>query len=139
MSEITAALREAADLLEQHPELPAPYINGSDWGLSLDWQMMVKHGNNLSAQKATAAQVVQAIGGDWQKVELGDTFHFRQTHGLLRLDVYVDRPAVCERVVTGTETVTIPAVEAQPERVEEREVVEWRCQPLLAEAVTADV
>ena len=50
----------------------------------------------------------------------------------LHVVAYAGRDRVCERVVTGIETVTVPAVEAKPETTEEREIVEWRCAPLLA-------
>lgn len=52
---------------------------------------------------------------------------------------YIERELVCERVVTGTETVTTtvpdPALLAKVPTVEVTEVVElvtWRCPPLLA-------
>ena len=52
----------------------------------------------------------------------------------LKLTIAVKRDAVCTRRVVGTETVTLPAVEAQAERTEEREVIEWDCEPLLSKA-----
>lgn len=41
------------------------------------------------------------------------------------------RENVCELVVTGTETVEIPAREREPARTEIRDVTEWRCDPIL--------
>jgi hypothetical protein len=134
---LVAALREAADLLEQHPDLPQPYITSSSNGTaSLSWYL---HGDNLglSGQKDAAALIVSTIDGEWLKGSgdwEGPLGTFSQRRGLLRLTVTVTRDAVCERVVVGTETRTIPAVEAQPERTETVEKVEWRCQPLLADS-----
>ena len=130
---IAAALAEAAALLADLPSnLPAPYVTAGSWGYAdVHWQLM--HDAEVSGQKLLAAAVIRALGGKWDK-DPGETFSFRQARGGLRLTVSVDRPAVCQPVVTGTETVTIPAVEAQPERTEVREIVEWRCEPLLADA-----
>ena len=141
-STLPEALRQAADILAAHPGLPSPYLTASSYGddsfyVHLTWQLMNQYDRSLAAQKAAVQQIVRAIGGKWDKVELGDTFHFRQTIGAVELDAYADREAVCERIVTGTETVTIAARPAEPERVEEREIVEWRCEPILAEAVAS--
>jgi hypothetical protein len=133
-STIPAALREAADLLDQHPELPAPYITTLSVGRArLAWYIALDT-KDLIAQKATAALIVKTLGGKWDKGERENDFDFCQRRGLLNLHIQVDRPAVCERVVVGTETVTVPGKPAEPERTVEREKVEWRCQPLLADA-----
>jgi hypothetical protein len=132
-STIPAALREAADLLEQHPELPAPYVTTLTVGrASLAWYISIGT-KDLAKQKATAALIVKTLGGKWDKGERENDFDFYQRRGLLNLHIQVDRPAVCERVVVGTETVTVPAKAAEPEQTIEREKVEWRCQPLLAD------
>jgi hypothetical protein len=134
-TKLVAALREAADLLEQHPELPQPYITSSISGkTSLAWQLVIEsiHGLDLAGQKATAREIIRTVGGQWAKQD-GVDFYFEQERGLLDLVVVVKREAVCERVVVGTETRTIPAVEARPEHTETVEKVEWRCQPLLAD------
>ena len=133
---LSAALNEAATLLADLPgDLPAPFVTAGSWGYAeVEWQLMIDT-NDPAEQKRLAAEVIRTIGGKWDK-DPGETFRFRRTLGGLRLHVSVEREAVCERVVTGTETFTIPAVKAQPERTEEREIVEWRCEPLLA-GVTA--
>lgn len=133
---LSAALSEAAALLASLPSaLPDPYVTAGSWGYAdVNWQLMLDT-NDTGEQKRMASEVIRSIGGKWDKVP-GDTFQFTRALGGLRLKVSVEREAVCERVVTGTEAVTIPAVEAQPERTEVRETVEWRCEPLLAE-VTA--
>jgi len=84
--------------------------------------------------------IVRALGGTWSKEYSDGELTMSQTREGLDLTVMVRREAVCERVVIGYEPVTIPAMEAMPatpampERVETREIVEWRCTtPLLAE------
>ncbi|MGW4525131.1 hypothetical protein [Amycolatopsis sp. NPDC004378] len=55
--------------------------------------------------------------------------------GAVGIHVYAARDQVCERIVTGTETVTrrVPDPAAPlVEVTEEVETVEWRCRPLLA-------
>lgn len=48
--------------------------------------------------------------------------------------ITIAREKVCIRRVVGTETVEHPAVEAREAWTEEREVVEWDCEPVLAGA-----
>jgi hypothetical protein len=131
-------LHAAGDLLAEHPDLPQPYITTStEPRVDLNWYLMLGV-TDLGEQKATAQQIIRAVGGHWTKIpDTYSDFMFRQDRDGLRFEVMVTREAVCERVVTGTETVTVPAVAAQPARTEEREVVEWRCEPLLAQAVSA--
>lgn len=137
---ITAALREAADLLDAHPELPQPCIfaYAHSGKIEVTWQLM--HDDDAKDdQRAVAQRIVRAIGGSWKKEPWGDRFDLEREYRGLKLQIYTHREQVCERIVTGTETVTIPAVEAQPEQVVEREVVEWRCLPLLADDQTETV
>jgi hypothetical protein len=134
-------LREAADLLAAHPDLPPPFVStsahpGSDATADLSWYLMIG-GRDLGEQKANAARIVSEIDGHWEKIpDTYSDFVFRQKRGALKLDVQVTREAVCERIVTGVESVTVPAKPAEPERTVEREVVEWRCEPLLAEVAS---
>lgn len=132
------ALRAATDFIAAHPHLPAPYVSSFNRGeVDLNYYLQIRNPGDLAEQKDVAAAIVRAVGGDWDKEPWGDQFRFTATRGPLKFDVQVKREAVCERIVVGTETVTLPATEAQvidaqPERVEQREVVEWRCLPLLA-------
>ena len=126
----TTGLRQLAAILDAHPELPLPSFGQGASNPALayvdDWQQDAKQ--VLAAWARAAGHAEKAVDGDWYKLDL--------TLAGFRLQVYSSRDAVCERVVTGTETVTIPAqpaVDAQPERVETREIVEWRCSPLLAD------
>lgn len=133
---IAPGLREAADLMDAHPDLVQPYLTTGVWGrVRLSWYLTIDTDDDAE-QKVLAVEIVRAVGGKWDKGPDGEHFNLRREHGLLDLHVQVRREAVCEKVVVGVETVTIPATEAadaQPERTEEREVVEWRCdEPLLA-------
>lgn len=135
-------LHGAANLVAAHPDLPPPYVTGISYAHSgeasvdLNWFIPISVADPVE-QKRTAAGILKAIGGKWDKDPNPDErFNFTQARDGLNLKVQVEREAVCERVVTGTETVTIPAKAAVPEQVVEREVVEWRCEPLLAEAAS---
>jgi hypothetical protein len=131
-STITAALREAADLLDQHPDLPRPCIFAYTTGsVEVTWQLM-NDDDAKDDQRAVAQRIVRAIGGKWDKNPWGDRFDLERKYRGLKLQIYTHREQVCERVVTGVETITIPAKPAEPEQTIEREKVEWRCQPLLA-------
>lgn len=134
MSAMTDALHEAADLVAAHPELPEPYITSNSRGADVFWFLDLKH--DQAAQRALVVAIRKALGGKWDK-DPHEKFNFKQKRGPLSLLIQVEREAVCERVVTGTETVTVPAVEAQPERTEEREVVEWVCDEPILKAVGA--
>lgn len=134
-------LRTAADFVQAHPELPRPHITAFDGSsvIDLNWYLHL-NGRSLdeAGQKAAAAAIVRAVGGKWDKDEDGEEFSFRQKRDGFDYHVMVKRSAVCERIVVGTEDVQIPATPARPElpaRTEVREVVEWRCEPLLADSV----
>ena len=135
---MAANLRAAADLIAQHPHLAAPYVTTSSTGrVDLDWYLSHK-----ADGRSIAAEIVRSIDGGWERGEAdfsGPLATWTQKRDGLTLMVSVSREQVCERIVTGTETVTIPAVEAVPERTEIRETVEWRCAPLLTDAPTEAV
>ena len=71
--------------------------------------------------------------GKWDKDATG--YHFKLTKNVDGLKIVIEsqRDNVCKRVVTGTTTRVVPAVEAQPERVVEDEEVEWVCGNLAGE------
>ena len=124
-----AGLRALADLLAQHDDLPLP-LDGQEH-TSIGWNLL----SDTDARDA-AAEVIRSVGGSWDKVPIGTQMHYRRKLHGLHLHVVVTREAVCERVVTGTETVTrlVPAPDAPMVEVTETvETVEWVCQPLLAE------
>lgn len=121
-------LRRLADLLDANPELPTPVIEAR-------WHSYLS--TSADDPVAEVQRIRRALGGTWNKNAQGGTFWLTRREGQIELTIFADRNQVCRRVVT-TETATIPAAEAQPERVETREVVEWDCTPVLAaESVSA--
>lgn len=135
---IPAKLRTLAELLDRHPELPTPYVNlWTSGNVDINWYLHINNRGDEATQRESAQQIVRAIGGKWSKYFDDDEANFKQKRDDFSFHVCVKREAVCTRRVVGTETVTLPAVEAQPERTIEREVVEWDCEPILAEAVAS--
>jgi len=88
-------------------------------------------------QRETMRVLRRMIGGTWEKAGYGYRFEITREWGTedgeytIRIDIEGDRENVCQRIVTGTSERTIPAVEAQPERTETVEEVEWVCGNLL--------
>lgn len=134
-----AALRQVAELLVEHPDLPRPYVTmfSDARHAEVHWYLHINDRGDLETQKKAAQKIIRDLGGTWDKDPRDDGMFLHREHGLLKLEVAVKREAVCERIVTGTETVTVPAVEAQPERIETREVVEWVCAEPILKAVGA--
>ena len=137
----TQGLRDVADLLDAHPDLPEPYTSVySSGSVDVQWYLEI-HGLDLAGQKATAAKIVSDLGGKWDKTEIVDgRLDFEQSRDGIHLRIAVARDAVCERVVIGTHEVTVPAaparpaMEAEPEKTITIEDVKWICSPLLADA-----
>ena len=121
-------LRKMADLLEATPDLVLPNIE----------QGSIRFWCNGAAETAATAKLLPT---GWEKNDPNasgyDADYYRLTGEWEGSEIVVValRNAVCERVIVGTETSTVPAVEATPETVEERPVYEFKCEPLLAKAV----
>jgi hypothetical protein len=126
-------LRKLADLLESTPDLPTPYLDDH----SVRWS------DYYSA--ANVARLAALIPGTMQKNDPDasdyDRTYYRLTSdvklGPFELTVTSYRDSVCERVETGTKTVVVPAVEAEPARIEKVPIYEYVCKPLLAKAVSS--
>lgn len=125
----TDGLRGLADWLDANPQIALPW-SGNEYN---PFQV------GVWVSKEELAAIIKALPGKVEKDYSADNVvRVNAKFGDLHVSAYAGRSEVCERVVTGTETVTVPAVEARPERTEEREVVEWRCHPILGdEAVSA--
>lgn len=104
-------LRELADFIDAHPDIPCPYGEAH---------------NAFVRDKAQLGMIARAVGGRWDKNGTSQFFYIRREFaGGHSYEVNVSRDQVCRKVVTGTRIE--PAV---PER--EVEVVEWVCtEPLL--------
>jgi hypothetical protein len=105
-----AGLRALADFLEQHPDMPTPYYDTIN--------IFVPTREEI----ATIARLTS-----WEKEYQTTYFVLRKMFGDdLRLEVNIDRGAVCRKVVTGTKTVP-----AQPEHTIEEYA--WVCdEPILS-------
>jgi hypothetical protein len=129
VSTYTDLIRAVADLIDKH-DLGIPYTL-TDGEVSIH--------DYTSDAPETIGRWRRALGGVWDKRDIGDVITLRQKVASLpgspTVILFIGKDA-CVRRVVGTETVTIPAVEAQPERVEEREIVEWDCEPVLARSAS---
>ncbi len=111
-AEFVKGLREFADFLAAHPDLPVP-VAGSH--------------NAFAADKAMLATIART-GVRWTKRAIDEWFYLSVSFtGGHTYDVNLSREQVCRKVVTGTRLV--PAVAAR-----EVEEYHWVCdEPLLAE------
>lgn len=128
--EQAAGLRALADMIEANPDLVATkfYLSG----------LHVWHATDAD----TMAKLVRAglaHGAKIDKAYSGDSFNLKLSWGPVVAMALGYRNQVCERVVTGVETVTktVPDPEAlaavpQVEVTEQVETVTWVCKPLLA-------
>ena len=124
----TQGLRQLADLLDNHPELPLPY-SGSGADHTLHW---------IEYDKASAARFAQLIPGTITKAPRGDAMDLEGRIAGLHVTFIASRAALCERIVTGTHKVIVdaqPAVEATEATTMVVEDVEWVCGSLLADDV----
>lgn len=135
--EVIAGCRALADLLEEHPTMPSPTFLGFDLYVGRDWQA----GDDApDTRRDRVAETLRALPGTFTRHEREDGYMVWQgTLGGILVTLRTEREAVCERVVLGVETVEVDAspevvIPARPGRTEEREVVEWRCAPVLTEA-----
>lgn len=135
-----AALRQLADMLDEHPEL----CGDVDYMLRSSLLAMPLHNPEVTDQRqrlALWARAARRHGATATTKDVSDdTFEVVVAWGdALRIRVLASRDEVCERVVVGTEEVTrqVPDPEAPPaplvEITETVEHVEWRCHPLLAD------
>jgi hypothetical protein len=127
-----AGLRALADVLERHADLPLPSYGTAEYS-----PIYLAFFGAYAREELAAAARVMPCRLDKDATEKWFNLD-GWLHGL-RIQLTAVRDAVCERVVLGTETVVTtvpdPAVEVPlVEVTEQREIVEWRCGPLLAEA-----
>lgn len=126
-SDTVERLRTVTALLDAHPDLPRPvvtvYTNGTT---SIAWYL-----DRDDDQLDEARRIRRVIGGVWDKATSETMLYLRQYRDGIELSIGCARDVVCRRIVTGTTEVTIPAVEAQPERTETRETYDWECAPIL--------
>lgn len=130
-SEYADGLRALADMIEANPEL-VPIFKFSLGEIREPINDREELATFARAAARTGNKVSKNFGSKYASVAVA--------FGPVTLAAYIEREQVCDRVVVGTEVVveTGPdpeAVAALPvvEREVEREIVEWRCRPLLAD------
>lgn len=130
----TQGLREIADWLDAHPEVPMPHLSSTQTG---KWEDVLSIFLVSGDQRAALATIARAMG-EFEKVADGEDFRVVRRFGSIAVVAQADRDEVCERVVTATreETVEVPdpeALAAVPKVSVTRTVedVEWVCSPLL--------
>lgn len=106
--------RAMLDWLEAHPDVPLP--QEIDFGGFAIYSMDTKQDALLLAREFGAAR----------KEYDGSFLHLSKKFGTQALRAVFNRESVCERVVVGTEVVP---ERVEPERI--REIIEWRCEPIL--------
>ena len=118
----TAGLRQLADILDAHPEVPLPY---EGTGKSLGKRISFYYLGDKDPRAALAA-ARRAFGVPMEKNDsIDSSFSLTGSLAGLHFALTAEREAVCERVVVGTREVEV-------------EDVEWRCTPLLAADETPD-
>lgn len=88
------------------------------------------YGDN-EKQKEFCRAFMREFGGKWDKSEGGSTFYFSREFDGVNVSLLANREAVCEAVVVGTRIDLVPDPNA-PKIEVEREVVEWKCEPIMA-------
>lgn len=134
--QMAAGLRRLAEFIETNPDLADGFRhNVMDYAINVHLR-----DDGKAAQLAEYAQAAARFGAKVTK-DIDDKWHnlYLDFDGA-KAHVLAYRNEVCERVVTGVETVTktVPdpeALAAVPtvEVTEQVETVEWVCRPLLAD------
>lgn len=121
-----ALLRKLAELIEEN-QLITPYT-------VTDWEVTIhSYDDDAPAQMAAWRRT---LGGTWTKGDQDNVILLRQSKiaslpGNPEVILYIGKNA-CVRKVVGQKEVIVPAVEAQPERVELVDEVVWDCEPVLS-------
>ena len=124
-AEYAAGLRQVAEFIEAHTEIPLPTATLTCYGMS---------------DKKVAALVARALGqgGRCNKVYEDSLLRLKREFGAIELEYLGLRSNVCERVRVGKRLVPEkyvppqPATEGQIIPEHEEIVYDWVCGPLLA-------
>lgn len=125
MNEYTNGLRMLADFLDDNPDIKKPSF-GTSWS-QLIWHM---------PSKRHAAELVRALPVSVDKRFDDSYLNLEFQFDGLHMNAFIARDNVCEKVVTGTETLTRLVPPEGVEMIEEeyeQDIIEWKCsEPLLA-------
>ena len=123
-------LRALADFVEEaHEAIP-------EEGLSVKVQTYVWHTTSDGTVAERFAPLIRAglasrSCDSVRKDYSGNYFELHLGIGDIDYEIWCAREAVCEKRVTGTETVIEKVAVQYEEREVEKEIVEWDCHPLL--------
>jgi hypothetical protein len=114
-------MRQFVDLIEQHPELPVPYINAVTGFLDEDAQ------KEHLARIAKDFAPVKKSTSDWH---FGVSFQVNET---INFTVFARRESVCRKIkkTVMVPELVIPAAKALVIPAHEKTVEEWDCSPIL--------
>lgn len=119
-------LRDLADFYSDHPDFPLPHCS------EYSGSPFMIYGNE---DAETFAARVSELGGNRSKIHDDHAVRVvRSFGGGIEVELYASRSNVCERVVVGKETVEV-VDPAAPKVMVERDVVEWKCHPVLDAAL----
>lgn len=88
--------------------------------------------------EAEFARLVSELGGRRTKEVTEKWMNVTRSFGVIDMTLFIARDAVCTKRVTGVETIRTPdpeALKAVPMIEVEKEIVEWDCNPILAEVM----
>lgn len=131
-AELVAGLRQLCEFIEANDDFE--FVTGEDAQVLFSWREWHVRGKKPEQRRAMIADLARRLGKS--EKQYADSF-FWLRHDFapgVRFEVTAMREVVCERVVTGTRIeparpeITLPATEEK-----EVEIVEWRCEPILAE------
>jgi hypothetical protein len=125
-------LRDFADFVEEHgPDLPNVTVELRSW----IWGYDLHNGeDDIPKAVALAMRAGMKNANDVTKEYSDDYFRLYLKFGKLEYKVVCNRDAVCVKNVIGTEMVTkrVPPEGDWTEETVEEDIVEWKCNPLLA-------
>jgi hypothetical protein len=121
-----------------HPDLEVGYVAGRTAYLAKPYVEDEDGVTNYDElDTAALAQIIRTMkdGGPVEKrASDGYMTYVRKLGNSARLELNVERNKVCEAKVVGQETVIHQPVPYQPGREEKRDIIEWVCAPILAQA-----
>lgn len=144
-AEFTAGLRAMADWFDQHPELNLPYeassnhhAGGVRFSIGIQEEFDYEDDDFVDDLPGRFAEAVKALGGARKKDATDGYMRVTRKFGPgVNVEIWAARDKVCEAVVVGKKKVEVQQIVRPVETitvVEEQDVIEWRCAPVLSEA-----
>lgn len=117
--EYAQALRNIADWIEAHPEIPVPHTNRI--------AIVDIH------SKSDLARLARAFG-DCKKETDSKFFIITKDFGGILVEGFEYREKICERVVVGAKQIPERIIPEQIIPAHDEEIVEWKCPDLLSDS-----